>query len=81
MTIKRTFALTCGGENKTRIHVHIIGKDGFYQGYLPKDQIKITNRGYGFGGAKWADIELPVELIPEIELYHRFTGAEKNAKK
>lgn len=63
-TAKRTFLLRAKGENKTTIWVEIMSKEqGVMGAWLPKDQIKISNRTYGFGGGRFADIEFPVSLV------------------
>lgn len=63
--MKRNFTLRQGGEKKDKIWVEISNKanDDILCAWLPKDQIKITNRTYGFGGRMNADIELPISLV------------------
>jgi len=64
-TATRTFALRSKGETKTALWVEIVLKDysDVVGAWLPKDQIKITNRVYGWGGKMSADITFPVSLI------------------
>jgi len=60
-TIKRRVQIC--GEKGGFIYVALQGKvDGIYEAKLPKNQIKITDRIYGFGGSKTAVIEFPKSL-------------------
>jgi hypothetical protein len=67
--IKRTFQIRKNGEDKFRIWVEIPGKeDCIYGAWLPKSEIKISNRIYGFGGSRTADIEFPKTLVPLFKI-------------
>jgi hypothetical protein len=63
--IKRIFrSFGKEGENKEYIYVEILSKDGedTLAACLPKAQIKILNREYGWGGRKSVEIEFPSSL-------------------
>lgn len=84
-TATRNFRIYKDGENKESIYVTIVTKD--YEdelgAWLPKNQIRIINRTYHFGGLRMAEIELPVSLLPLFKSIHseenRLKGAICNA--
>jgi hypothetical protein len=62
--IKRTFQLRANGEKNGLLYVEIRGKEDIYCAWLPKNKITISNRQYGFGGLRTADVVFPMSLLP-----------------
>lgn len=69
-TAKRNFSIY---EEKKRVWVQIPSNKkggGWFEGWFPKDKVKISNRVYGFGGAVNADIEFPIALAALLTETH-----------